>query len=212
MSSKPFETDAERYDSWYERYRPAYESELAAIRELLPAAGRGVEVGVGTGRFAQPLGIGTGVEPSRAMARLARRRGVELLIGYAEKLPWEEASFDYVLMVTTLCFLDDPVAALAEIHRVLRPGGHLLIGFIDRTTPLGREYQRRKEEEGPFRYARLRSPNEVLELLRQARFADPEFRQTLFRLPAEMREPDPVEKGHGDGGFVVLRVTKEIPD
>jgi SAM-dependent methyltransferase len=210
MSSKPFEIDAERYDSWYERYRSAYESELAAIRELLPAAGRGMEVGTGSGRFAHALGIGTGVEPSQAMARLARRRGVEVLIGAGEKLPWEGGSFDYVLMVTTLCFLDDPVAVLGEIHRVLRPGGYLLIGFIDRTTSLGQEYERRKEEQGPFRYAHLRSPEEVLELLQRARFGDPQFRQTLFRLPAEMEEPDPVEKGCGEGGFVVVRVTKEI--
>jgi hypothetical protein len=48
------------------------------VRSLLPAGGYGVEIGVGTGRFAVSLGIAVGVEPSPAMAELARRRGIEV--------------------------------------------------------------------------------------------------------------------------------------
>ena len=103
-------------------------------------SGNGIEIGVGTGRFAAPLGVKRGIEPSRPMAELARKKGVEVTSGVAEKLPFGDGEFDFALMVTTVCFLDDMDLAFHEVHRVLRPGGPFLIGFIDRESPLGREY------------------------------------------------------------------------
>ncbi len=47
-------------------------AELAAVESLWPATGQGLEIGVGTGRFAVPLGIKIGVEPARAMAEIAK--------------------------------------------------------------------------------------------------------------------------------------------
>ena len=61
-----FEKFAERYDSWFDRNPYAYKSELKAISALIPK-GKGIEIGVGTGRFAKPLGIKFGIEPSRKM-------------------------------------------------------------------------------------------------------------------------------------------------
>jgi hypothetical protein len=49
-----------------------------ALQQAIPIGRKGLEVGVGTGRFAQALNIPYGVEPSRAMANLARKRGIEL--------------------------------------------------------------------------------------------------------------------------------------
>ena len=76
-----FEKNVDRYEAWFEHHRLAYESELKAIRMLLPKNGEGLEVGVGTGRFAAPLGIGVGVEPSPAMGQLARERDRSALRG-----------------------------------------------------------------------------------------------------------------------------------
>ena len=56
--------------------------------------GEGLEVGVGTGRFAAPLGIHIGLEPSPAMAKLARARGVEVHSGVGENLPYEDDRFN----------------------------------------------------------------------------------------------------------------------
>ena len=56
----PFDEHAGEYDAWFERHRESYLSELAAVREFFPVGGKGVEIGVGTGRFAGPLGIPTG--------------------------------------------------------------------------------------------------------------------------------------------------------
>ena len=66
---------------WFDLHRYAYESELQALKEFIPPRGKGLEIGVGSGRFALPLGVRLGVEPARAMARLARNRGLEVLQG-----------------------------------------------------------------------------------------------------------------------------------
>lgn len=97
---------------------------------------------MGSGRFAAPLGIALGVEPSEVMARLARSCGVAVLAGVAEALPFADTTFDLVLMVTVLCFVDDAKLALQEAHRVLKPGGCLVLAFIDRLSELGQQYQR----------------------------------------------------------------------
>jgi hypothetical protein len=59
------------------RNEPTYRSELAAIKAFIPKKGRGLEIGVGTWRFAEPLGIKEGVEPAKAMAAIARERGIK---------------------------------------------------------------------------------------------------------------------------------------
>lgn len=104
---KPFDEFPEVYEEWFVVNRFAYESELQAVKSLLPARGIGMEVGVGSGQFAAPLGIRVGVEPSGGMRTIAAGRGIEVVNGQAEHLPYEDGRFDFVLMVTTLCFLDD---------------------------------------------------------------------------------------------------------
>jgi SAM-dependent methyltransferase len=205
---QPFEQNVERYEEWYERHRFAYESELEAVRALLPKEGDGLEVGVGTGRFAVPLGLREGIEPSRAMGRLAVERGVNVRSGTAEALPCKDRSFDYLLMVVTVCFLDDVYLAFREAHRVLRPGGHILIGFVDRVSPLGRTYEKLRENNVFYREATFFSTDEVVFHLSEAGFGEFVFRQTIFRPPAEMKEADPWEPGHGRGSFVVVRGRK----
>ena len=124
-----FNHSALEYDDWFVQNEMAYRSELAAVKAILPPGGRSLEIGVGTGRFAAPLGIEVGVEPVRAMATIARKRGIKVLEAYAEELPFGNGSFDFVLMVTVLCFLADPfqVQASREATRVLKPEGRLII-------------------------------------------------------------------------------------
>lgn len=62
--SEPFERYADRYDDWFEAHPDAYQSEVEALRRLLPQPGFGLEIGVGTGRFASPLGIQVGIDPA----------------------------------------------------------------------------------------------------------------------------------------------------
>ena len=75
---EPFEEHAERYEQWFERHEAVYRSELNAVAHFVKPGDRGLEVGVGTGRFAVPLGITDGVEPSQRMAQIARDKGIQV--------------------------------------------------------------------------------------------------------------------------------------
>lgn len=201
----PFEQHVARYEAWFERHRLAYEAEVRAIKRLWPGGARTLEIGVGTGRFAAPLGIAIGLEPAQAMAHLARRRGIQVVAGVAEALPLRSASFDAALMVTTICFLDDVPAALREARRVLTPGGSLVIGFVDADSPLGRHYQQHKQENVFYQVATFYSVGDVTAFLREADFGRFTYVQTIFGSPADIRSPQPVQEGHGQGSFVVVR-------
>jgi ubiquinone/menaquinone biosynthesis C-methylase UbiE len=203
-----FERHAKEYDVWFERNRAVYEAELRAVEAALPATGLRLEVGVGTGRFAARLGFQMGVDPSPAMAALARVRGVQVTVARAESLPFSSEQFDFVLMVTTICFIDDPHAALQEVARVLKPGGGFIVAFLDRDTAPGRRYLEKKAHDKFYRGARFYSFEEVLSLVRCAGFSNTAEWQTIFDAPEPTTEASAVKPGHGKGGFVVLRAEK----
>ena len=205
----PFEKYAEKYDEWFIENRWVYEAELRAVKAMLPAGGHGVEIGVGTGRFAESLGIKTGVEPSKRMKKIAQRRGIKVLDGVAEKLPFDDGQFDFVLMVTTVCFVDDINMALLEAHRVLCPGGVLVVGFVDRNSMVGQIYLDRKNESVFYKDATFFSVNELVEIMELTGFIDLTFNQTIFKGLTETMRDEPVKPGHGEGSFLVVRGTKE---
>jgi SAM-dependent methyltransferase len=204
-----FDKNVDRYEQWFVDNPLAYVSELRALRELLPTSGSGIEIGVGTGRFAAPLEIKKGIEPSRSMAEVARKRGIEVVHGVAEHLPFMEVEFDYVLMVTTVCFLDDMDMAFQEVRRVLTPGGTFIIGFIDRKSPLGKAYQAQKDKSAFYQEATFYSVDQIASSMQKNGFGALSFRQTLFRPLPEMEEVEPVKVGHGEGSFVVVRGEKQ---
>jgi ubiquinone/menaquinone biosynthesis C-methylase UbiE len=138
--------DAARQRRVWDRAAPAYDRQIRLYeriwfpggREWLAARahGRVLEVAIGTGRNLAFYGPGaqlSGVELSPAMLEVARRRAaelgrqVDLREGDAERLPYDDASFDTVVCALSLCTIPDPPRALAEMHRVLVPGGELLL-------------------------------------------------------------------------------------
>lgn len=131
---------------WYERHVLPYLLDWACgikpvrrqRRKVVPLArGRVLEIGIGTGlnlphyNRAKVESI-TGLDPGLQMHRLARRRmiraglPVELVGLSAEKIPFDDASFDTVVVTYSLCTIPDPVAALREMKRVLKPAGKLV--------------------------------------------------------------------------------------
>jgi SAM-dependent methyltransferase len=205
----PFEKYAEQYESWFEKNRWVYEAELRAVKAVMPKVGSGVEIGVGTGRFAGPLGIKNGVEPSKRMRRFAQKRGIRALDGVAEKIPFGDSQFDFVLMVTTVCFVDDIDKALMEAYRILCDGGVLIIGFVDRNSKMGEIYLERQKENVFYKEATFFSVDELVEYMNHAGFTDLTFNQTIFGTLAETAQDEPVMPGHGEGSFVVIRGRKE---
>jgi len=205
----PFEEYVEQYEEWFVENRWVYEVELRAVKAMLPAKGHGVEIGVGTGRFAEPLGIKIGVEPSKRMREIAQKRGIQVLGGVAEELPFDDSEFDFVLMVTTVCFVDDINRALLEAHRVLSHEGILIIGFVDRNSMVGQTYLSRQNENVFYKEATFFSVDELVEIMDQSGFIDLTFKQTIFQTLSETTRDEPVKSGHGEGSFVVIRGRKE---
>ncbi|MBN1134108.1 MAG: class I SAM-dependent methyltransferase [Methanosarcinaceae archaeon] len=205
---EPFERYTSRYENWFEKNKTVYESELRAVKANMPPYTRGLEVGVGSGRFAVPLGILFGVDPSPKMVNIAHKRGIQVVYGVAEKLPFVDSSFDLALMVTTICFLDDIKSAFKEVKRILKPGGSFIIGFIDKNSSVGRLYQEKKKKSVFYEIATFYSVDEVLKLLKSLSFEDFYFTQSLFSDPKNVQYLEPVMSGYGKGSFVVIRAVK----
>jgi len=206
--SASFESFHRRYDDWFSRHAAVYHSELLAVRALLPWQGLGLSIGVGTGRFAAPLGVQVGIDPAQAMLAYAAKRGIDTLQAVAEALPFDDKQFDRALCVTTICFVDDASAMLREAYRVLKPGGVLVIGFIDRSSDLGQHYLAHQAENVFYQDASFYSATEVKQLLHDTGFTEPVWVQTLTNSLAEAREIEPLTSGYGQGAFVVVRAIR----
>ena len=204
----PFEAHHRRYDDWFVHHAAAYQSELLAVRALLPWRGLGLAIGVGTGRFAAPLGVQVGIDPAREVLDYAANRGILSMQAIAEALPFSDSSVDYALSVTTICFVDDATAMLTEAYRVLKPGGELVIGFIDRTSDLGQYYLAHQAENVFYREATFYSADEVEQLLRDTGFTKPVWVQTLSKTLEETDEIEPLCAGYGQGAFVVVKANR----
>ena len=203
----PFSHRAREYDGWFELNNHLYEAELKAIESHLPGDRFfGLEVGVGTGRFASLLGFKVGVDPSISMLQLAHQRGVVPVVGAGEELPFLTRSFDVVLLVTVLCFCQSPLRVLAESKRVLKAGGRLIAAIIDADSPLGVFYQAKKAKSPFYRYARFLGARELKQMLESTGFGSLRFSQTLFGNSMENLSTE-VREGFGEGGFVVASGT-----
>ncbi len=210
LKPDPFSSEHPRYEEWFVRHPSAYVSELLAVRALLPWQGRGLEIGVGTGRFAGPLGVEFGIDPAKEMLGYCRPRGVTAVQAIAEALPFATGCFDHVLAVTALCFIEDIALALREAWRVLRPEGCIVVAIIDRESPLGQSYVALQTDSVFYRDARFLSASELAGLLETAGFSDQVWLQTLSAplLAHDGGIIEPAMPGTGRGAFVVVRARK----
>ena len=203
-----FECYYKRYDAWYNRNKFAYLSELEAVKKALPRKGKGLEIGVGTGRFAAPLGINFGIDPSKNMLKIAKERDIDVRLGVGEDLPFRNATFDYVAIIITLCFVQDPRKVLKESRRVLKRNGKIIVGIIDKNSFLGKSYQKKKSVF--YRQANFFNVKEVTELLEKAGFSRFSYYQSLYKLPSKISSIQKPRKGFGQGGFVVISGVKKL--
>ena len=206
-----FDEHVSDYEKWYETYNEVYQSELLAVREQLqklPENIRGIEVGLGTGRFASQLGIKEGVEPSREMASRAINRGIEVIEGFAAQLPYGDLQFDFVLFVT-ICHIDYFKEALKEANRVLKHKGTVLIGFLDKDQPIAKHYIEKRHRSTFFAKAEFYTVKRIQAMLKEAGFKDFEFNQTLWGNLDEIKRIQLPKAGYGEASFVVVKATKK---
>lgn len=202
-----FDESAAEYDAWFDQHPEIYQSELLAILKAVPTGQAGIEIGVGSGRFAEPVGIKYGVEPSAAMAALAKKRGIKVFDAAAENLPIEDCTYDFATMVTTVCFVKDISKAFSEVYRIIKSGGAFIIGIIDRNSELGKKYEQQKETNKFYRDAHFYSAGEISSLLAGSGFGNFSYWQTLFNPDANKIE-QPLA-GYGKGSFVVIKAERK---
>ena len=206
--TKPFDEYSSQYEDWFDRNKFTFKSELLAIKEQMPKSVNGIEVGIGSGRFAVPLDIKIGIEPSKSMRYIAKKRHIDVINGVAENLPFKSSQFDFVLMVTTICFVDDINKSFHEVYRILKQGGLFIIGFIDRESPIGKIYQQHKEESLFYNIATFYTVRELISHLENADFKNFNFFQTIFHNLSEIENIEPIKEGYSEGSFVVIKAIK----
>lgn len=203
-----FEKHADEYDRWFDENEQTYQAEVSALRRFVPTTGFGIEIGAGTGRFSIPFGIQIGVEPSRSMAQIAKTRNISTCQAIGEYLPFRDNQFDFALLVTVICFVKDVAKLLHEVARVIKLGGKVIIGFIDRDSTLGQLYESRKDTDKFYKEAHFYSVPEIATLVCQVGFGEVQFCQTIFGLPSNSTTAYQVHDGYGEGAFVALSAIK----
>ena len=189
MVRKTFNDYADRYDAWYETEagKTTFAMEVDCLKPFLHRYSHPyLEIGVGSGRFAQALGVEYGLDPAPAMLRIAATRGIKVVEGYGEKLPFHDIFFGGLLVVFTLEAAEEPEKVLREAWRVLLPQGGLVLGLLLKGSPWA-EFYEAKAKGGRSIYSRVRffSKREVESMLRKAGFSIVQYQSTLFQPPGQ---------------------------
>lgn len=193
------------FDEWFDEHPALYQSELAALKKAVPS-GTGLEIGVGTGRFAAPLAVRFGLDPAINMLKLAKKRKIQVVQGFGENLPFKNESFHFIQIVFVMEFVDDPLHFLREAIRTLQKNGAIILGFIDKNSKWGQYYI---QNSSGIKFFHPPSPKEILEIFKSIGLEYQETWQTLFQPPPDVKYEEEPKRGFGQGGFVVLKAIKK---
>jgi len=209
---RAFDSLAWAYDSWFEQEGGLiFALEVEALKQVLPLLPKPwIEIGIGSGRFAQALGIDVGLDPSSGLLKIARNRGARVLLGRGEETPFKNGSFGAIFFIVTLCFVDSPERILSEAARLLKSQGKVVLGLVLKESPWGQLYQREKETCHRFyRHATFYSYAEVEILLMQTGFSIEKVASTLFQNPGKVNHIELPRQGFtADAGFAVILAGK----
>jgi len=211
---KVFHEYANRYDSWFtsDKGRILFQNELKAIKKAIEniAIHEAVELGVGTGEFAVNLNINLGLDPAWNALKLAKKRGIETIQGIAEKTPFRENIFDAVFIIVSICYVRSPTDVIKETHRILKHNGHLIIGFIDRESPWGRFYLRKKEMGHIFyKPANFYTFDEIEKILQLSNFRIIRVISTIRQAPSDFPRIEEPIYGRDEASFIVILASKK---
>ena len=113
------------------------------------------------------------------MAEIAKNRGIEVDLIDAENLNFKE-EFDFILMVTTICFVKNPKKVIENCYKALKPNGYLLVAFVDKDSSLGKFYLKNKDKSKFYKEATFFSKDEIIFLMKEAGFKDFECVENLY--------------------------------
>ncbi len=212
-----------RYDRWFESTwgQFAFEVEWKQVRSALGAV-EGVhvlDVGCGTGRVAKLLeevgAVVVGLDRDSAMLEFARPRvHGELVLGDAHRLPFADGCFDAAIAVTVCEFTADPALVIAEMARVVRRGGRVVVGSLNPRSLWGLDHRRRLREE-PWASARFLSRRDLRRIgsswgtatVRSSLYSSPALasHRWMAKLAEQMGKVSP-----GLGAFQTLRIVTKL--
>ena len=211
--SSAFDSMASEYDSWFQhKGKLVFAIETQAFEEALPLLPKPwLEIGVGSGRFAQALRIENGLEPSIKLLKMARNRGVNTFLGKGEALPFKSDIFGTVFLIATLCFVDSSLKVIVEANRLLRKGGKIAFGLVLRESPWGQSYEMKKAAGHDFyKHATFYSHAELETHLTQTGFSTEKVISTLFQEPGKVEHMEFPQQGFSpDAGFTVIVARKD---
>ena len=209
---RAFDLVAVTYDDWYNhpQGRQVFDAELKAVDMHIPKVGIGLELGAGTGIFAEHL---TGMmrtvvclDPSGEMLKKAAERGMASVLGVGEALPLRVGVLDFTYMVTVLEFLDESTAVLGEIRETAKRGAELIILFINSESSWGDLYRDIGSKGDPvFRHARLYTMVEVEALMIVSGYRVTERAGALTTQPMETEVEGAITEASSENGVIVLR-------
>lgn len=212
LVATPFDSLASVYDAWFEEEgKLIFAIEVEAFQKVMPSLPKPwLEIGVGSGRFAQALGIEFGLDPSVELVDMARSRGINAIVAAGERIPFGGESFETVFLIVTLCFVNSPLRVLREANRILQKDGKIVLGLVLRGSPWGQFYQMKKEAKHHFyKYATFYNYTEVMALLRQAGFSLEKTFSTLHQRPGEVERMESPRVGFSpDAGFTIILASK----
>ena len=205
-----FDSRAVEYDSWYTRHRITAENEARLVVDMLRDAPTPcMEVGVGSGFFAQRAGCMFGIDPSLDMLRIALDRGIEVAVARGEALPVRSLSLGSILVVVSICFMNDPHRMMEEAYRALKPGGVMVICIVPKESPLGRYYSTLADKGHPYySHARFISIASLVEMAREAGFTVDSIKATITYMPWERERPEEPRDYTGKEGFACIRLIR----
>jgi len=202
-----YEKNWQEYDEWYDTHQAIYKSEIKALEKVMPS-GRGLEIGVGTGRLASPFSVRFGLDSSFNMLKLAKQRNIKVVQGFGEDLPFKNESFHFISILFTIWLVDDPSRFLKEAVRTLKKKGTLILGITDRNSRWGKFYEQKEAQSKFYSAGQFLSPEEILEIFKNIDVEFKEAFQTLFGNPPDIKDIEEPRRGFGKGGFVVLKAIK----
>lgn len=230
---KGFDQYASQYDAWFLENRNVLYSEVNLVASVLRDAGRILSVGCGSGLFEKILreerdiDIRDGIEPSEAMAEIARKRGMTVAISTAEDADFGNSDYDTILFNGTPSYIDGLAEVVRKAYEALPAGGRIVLIDVPKESSYGVLYNLAKAlgtwnhpllqgcyppNPYPIEFvdvAKWRTTAEKIEMLESAGFRDLAFAQTLTTHPlySDIIEEQPVE-GYDRGDYVAITAVK----